>query len=174
MFINRIQTLIFLSAAIVSLGSSCDGNKEKRPSPLTTDSISIGETQIKIEYSSPAVKKRKIWGELVPYGEIWRTGANRASFIDTNKDIKLENHLLPAGKYSIFTIPTDSTWSIIFNEDWDQWGAFNYMENKDAFRIKVKPVKSSFDERMKFTLTENELKFDWEELEFSLKLQTNL
>lgn len=174
MFKFRLFELLLIFISIFLLNSSCTGDSEKRPSPLTQDSISIGETSLHIEYSSPSVRKRKIWGELVPYGEIWRTGANKASFLSTNHDIRLEDHLVPAGRYAIFTIPTDSVWTIIFNEDWDQWGAYNYDESKDLFRLKVYPQKSSFDERMKFTFESNAIRFDWEEITYELKIETTL
>ncbi|MEQ8552526.1 MAG: DUF2911 domain-containing protein [Cyclobacteriaceae bacterium] len=149
----------------------CTPSKEKRPSPLANDSTSIEGVQLTIEYSSPAVKKRKIWGELVPYGEVWRTGANKATFLTTSADVYIEDKLLLAGRYSIFTIPSDSTWTIIFNEDWDQWGSYNYDIDKDAFRISLIPTVSSFDERMKFYFEEDYIRFDWEELSYRLKIK---
>ncbi|MAE84625.1 MAG: hypothetical protein CMB80_17935 [Flammeovirgaceae bacterium] len=175
MFKNRILDTFIASTFVVAFCCiSCSGKKEKRPSPLVVDSIQVENTTIKIEYSSPAVRKRKIWGELVPYGEIWRTGANRASFIELDGDLVMEGKKIPAGKYSIFTIPTDSSWTIIFNEDWDQWGAFNYNQELDIIRWNIYPQKSSFDERMKFTLDNNALKFDWEELSWSLQFEPKL
>lgn len=174
MFKFRPHTTLLLIICIACCGASCSGKKEKRPSPLTADSVSIGDTKITIEYSSPSVRKRKIWGELVPYDEVWRTGANKATYLTTNKDIEIEGHYLPTGRYSIFTIPSDSSWTVIFNEDWDQWGAYNYSEQNDVFRIQVFPQKSSFDERMKFVFEDGSLRFDWEELSYSLAITTDL
>ncbi len=172
MFKFKLHFHFILAVLIGAMNSSCGGTNQNRPSPLTIDSIQISNTHLRIEYSSPAVKKRKIWGELVPYGEIWRTGANKATFIATDNDIKIEKHLLPAGKYSIFTIPTDSTWTIILNKDWDQWGAFNYNKKKDVLRLQIHPQKSDFHERMTFTWKENALHFAWEELSYRLKIDT--
>ena len=174
MFNFKLQATLIISLAILLTCLSCAGDKEKRPSPLTSDSISIGDTDLSIHYSSPSVKKRKIWGELVPYDEVWRTGANKATYINTNKDIKIEEKLLPAGRYALFTIPSESDWIIVFNEDWDQWGAYNYDSNKDIFRIKVFPQKSSFNERLKFVFEDSTLRFDWEELSYSLTINPEL
>ena len=174
MFNFKLLAAFIIGLTILLTNISCSGNKEKRPSPLTSDSTSIGDTDLSIHYSSPSVKKRKIWGELVPYNEVWRTGANKATYFTTNKDIKIEERLLPAGRYALFTIPSESDWIIAFNEDWDQWGAYNYNSDKDVFRIKVFPQKSSFDERMKFVFEDSALRFDWEELSYSLRISPEL
>lgn len=174
MFKYKLPALLISVFYILLSSTSCSDSSEKRPSPLSKDSIQIGQTNLSIEYSSPSVRKRKIWGELVPFGEVWRTGANKATFLTTDRDIKIDGHLLPMGRYAIFTIPTDSSWTIIFNEDWDQWGAYNYDESKDLFRLKLTPQKSSFNERMTFTFEQDNLQFDWEELSYKLHLETDL
>jgi hypothetical protein len=83
-----------------------------------------------------------VWGELVPYGKVWRTGANEATTVTIPSDMKVEGSLLPAGKYSLFTIPGEEEWEIIFNSVWDQWGAYNYDSSKDVLRFKVRAQKS--------------------------------
>jgi len=175
MKMSKIRSHIGLAVLAFSLGlltTSCNSKAEHRPSPPASDSVQVNGVSINVEYSSPGVKKRKIWGELVPYNEIWRTGANKATFLNTSGDIRINGETLPKGTYAIFTIPTDSTWTIIFNEEWDQWGSYNYNQNKDIFRLIVTPSKSDFDERMKFTLTKNALTFDWEELSYKLTIDT--
>lgn len=169
----RIKSVFFtvLSFIILSGEFSCSQKEEKRPSPQTSDSTVIAGTSVSIHYSSPGVKKRTIWGELVPYDEIWRTGANEATYLALEDSMRINGHLLDAGKYAIFTIPTDSTWIIIFNEEWDQWGAYNYDPSKDAFRINVKPRKSDYTERMTFSFIENKLQFEWENLYYQLTIE---
>jgi hypothetical protein len=127
------------------------------------------DAEVVIAYSSPAVKGRTVWGDLVPYGKVWRTGANEATTFTTNKDIEIQGHILPAGKYALFTIPEASEWTWIFNADWDQWGAFKYDESKDILRLKVEPQASSvFYERMTFHVEEESVLLNWENLQISL------
>ncbi|MFY0600834.1 MAG: DUF2911 domain-containing protein [Cyclobacteriaceae bacterium] len=166
---------IFLACSVLLfLVVSCDPNsKEKRPSPYANDSTLIGDAKIHIKYSSPGVKKRKIWGDLVPYGNMWRTGANEATLFQTSKDITLNGQVLPAGKYSVFAIPDAYKWILIFNKDWNQWGAYNYDESKDALRLEIKPQKTEvLQERMKFSFIEQKLVFQWEYLTFDLGIET--
>ena len=143
-------------------------DKTKRPSPLTADSISIEGKQISIEYSSPGVKGRKIWGELDPYDEVWRIGANEATIFQTELDIIFADSIsLPRGKYSLFAIPRDGDWTIIFNKEWDQWGSFNYDESLDQLRFDITPkFVPELKEKLTFDLTEGSLDFHWEYLQF--------
>lgn len=169
---NQYFQHVGIIALMVFLSASCNTSKGKRPSPLASDSVQVSGTAIKIVYSSPAVRDRQIWDELVEYNKVWRTGANEATYIKISADIRINGHLLPKGSYSIFTIPTDSTWTIIFNEDWEQWGAYDYDASKDVFRLNVIPEKSEFDERMMFSLDKDQFKFDWENLSYTLKIET--
>lgn len=144
------------------LGWACSNSPQQRPSPLYGDSTLIGTTKVVIWYSSPGVKKRKIWNELVPYGEIWRTGANRATWIELSGPLLLNGQMIAAGRYSLFTIPTDTTWTVIFNKEWDQWGAYSYNSSQDALRLQVRPAASDYTERLTFSFPENVLRFEWE------------
>lgn len=166
----RSYVTIVLATCTALLGMSCNRNPEHRPSPPASDTVVINGVTINIEYSSPGVKKRKIWGELVPYDEIWRTGANKATYLQTTGTIKINGQPLEEGSYAIFTIPTDSSWTIIFNKQWDQWGSYNYDEQQDVFRLEVEPTASPFDERMTFNLEKDKLIFNWEELSYSLSI----
>lgn len=124
--------------------------KDERPSPPMSASGTIGDLKVNVAYSAPGVKGRSIWGELVPYGKVWRTGANEATTVEVSRDCKVGGGMLRAGKYALFSIPGENEWTIIFNSAPDQWGAYKYDESKDALRFKVKPAKSpSFNERFK-------------------------
>lgn len=116
--------------------------------------LASGATII-INYSRPSVKGRTIGKDLEPMaGKVWRTGANQATTFETDKNITVEGKSLPAGKYGLFTIAGDKEWTIIFNKTWDQWGAFNYDQAKDALRVNVKTGKApSFTET--FTINAN-------------------
>jgi len=113
-----------------------------RPSPLAITSVRYQDNYVKITYSQPQKKNREIFGQLVPYGKVWRTGANEATEITTIKDIQINNVILPAGTYSLFTIPEKEKWTIIINSDVGLWGAYNYTAQKDILRFEV-PVQSA-------------------------------
>ena len=130
--------------------------KSQRPSPPATASGLIGELNITIQYSTPAVKDRVIWGALVPYNSVWRTGANEATVFEVDQDVLINGELLREGKYGLFTIPTEGDWTVIFNEVHDQWGAFNYDESQDILRIQVTPQKEeALQERLFFDIDDS-------------------
>lgn len=173
LFRIRPHYLLFSFILLAACTLSCTSEDEKsRPSPPASDSTVIDNAKISIEYSSPGVKKRKIWGELVPYNEVWRTGANKATVLTTTEDIYINGHELKAGKYGVFTITTDSTWTIILNEEWDQWGAYNYNAERDILQLTVTPKKSDYTERMTFSFTKEGLRFEWENIYYDLRITT--
>ncbi len=121
---------------------------------------------ITIAYGSPAVKGRTIWGELVPYDKVWRAGANDATTFETSKEIQVEGKTLPAGKYAFFTIPGKDKWTVIFNKEAKQWGAFKYDESKDALRVEVTPRKAaSFNEQLSYAVDNNGVVMRWADME---------
>lgn len=99
----------------------------------------IGDTRIAIVYHRPNVKGREIWGKLVPYGEVWRTGANENTTFETSENVKINGQDLPAGKYGLHTIPGKDEWTIIFSKKNDEWGSFTYKPENDQLRVKVRP-----------------------------------
>ena len=149
-----------------------------RPSPNATVSQTVGITHVTIDYSSPGVKGRKIWGELVPYNEIWRTGANEVTSITFDDPVKIEGNELPAGTYGIHTIPGEKEWEIIFSKDTEVDAGSQFDEKKDALRIKVTPADAPFTERMTFTFTNttdthSKVNLTWDKLRVSFDLETN-
>ncbi len=134
---SLIMTIAFLSAVGITLHAQVI--RTPRPSPTSTVTQSVGLTDITITYSRPGVKDRVIMGDLVPYGKIWRTGANMATKIDFSDSVSVEGHPLKAGTYALFTIPGKDEWTIIFNSNYNQDGAFNYKESEDVLRFNVKP-----------------------------------
>ena len=113
-----------------------DGTK-LRPSPAAITAIRYKEAYVKITYGQPSKRGREIFGNLVPFGKVWRTGANEATEITTTKDIRLNGTLLKAGTYSFFTIPDKGKWTIIVNSDLGLWGSYNYNEKMDVIRFQV-------------------------------------
>ncbi|NJM26412.1 MAG: DUF2911 domain-containing protein [Bacteroidia bacterium] len=116
-----------------------DTTAKKPLSPNTSAMAMIGDAHVHIDYSSPSVRGRVIWGGLVAYDKIWVSGAHNATSIETNKDLLINNSVLPAGRYAFFTIPGKESWTVIFNKNWDQHGTDEYNEKEDVFRVTVKP-----------------------------------
>ena len=161
-----------LMAAVVFSAHAQD-DKSKRPSPPRTASGEVGDLKIVIDYSSPSVKGRKIFGEKEPYGKVWRTGANEATTFSVNKDVTIDGKSLPAGKYALFTIPEQGDWTVIFNKKPDQWGAYDYKESDDALRIQVKAKKlDKVHEKLSFDIDDaGKVTFAWEHQSFAMNVK---
>ena len=121
-----------------------------RPSQKQVVTQTAGLTDVTITYSRPGVKGRQIWGGLVPYDKVWRTGANEATTIAFTDDVTINGQPLPKGTYSLHTIPGKDEWTIVFNNTANQWGSFNYDPAKDALRVKAKPEVAPFAEWLAF------------------------
>ena len=162
----------FVLTAIVACGQA---DKSKRPSPpaQAKETLKNGAT-VSIDYSQPSVKGRKIGADLEPMdGKVWRTGANEATVFEVDKDVKIEDQSLPAGKYGLFTIMDGKEWTIIFNKTWKQWGAYSYKETDDILRVKVKSEKASqFTEKMTFLITKDgKITLLWGDMEVDFKVK---
>lgn len=140
-----------------------------KKSPKASVSYTVGLTQVTVNYNSPAVRERTIWGDLVPYDQVWRAGANEATTVEFSTDVKFKKQILPKGKYSMFLIPkAEGKWTVIFNKVADQWGAYSYDEKQDALRaeVQVKDSKSS-DDRLTYGVVDlnkgkGYIRFSWE------------
>lgn len=121
-------------------------------SPQATVSLRLGVTDIKITYHRPFVKGREIWGKIVPYGEVWRAGANETTVVSFGTEVLVEGQKLPAGTYGLFMQPTQGEWEIIFNKIPVQWGAFTYKQTEDILRVKVKPQPAEHQEALEYSL----------------------
>ena len=173
----QIKASLILAGAFL-ISSVAFSQKSAKPIASPRDSVSgkVGNASIKIAWGSPGVKGRKIWGGLVPYNKIWRTGANPVTTFQTSKDIKIEGKTLHAGKYSIFTIPGEKEWKIIFNSQTGQWGikddgSANDNPVKDVLVVVVKPMKSKeFSERLTFKI-DNGFVLLWENLAVPVKIK---
>jgi hypothetical protein len=164
--VPRALALALAFAAASALAAAQTALRLPRPSPKASATQTIGVTDVTITYSRPGVKGRKIWGDppagaaagtatlddsrarpadavIVPYGRVWRTGANEATTFKVTDDVLVNGQPLPAGVYSLHTIPGRDEWTIIFNKDDGQWGSFQYDEKKDALRVKAKPQMMS-------------------------------
>jgi hypothetical protein len=147
---------------------------EQRPSPLEIENGEIAGKKISVYYGSPSVKGRTIWGDLVPYNVVWRTGANEATYVDISQDMLVQGKSLPAGKYSLFTIPKESgSWTVIFNSDWDlEHGHFQYDDKNDVLRVEATPTwESSSSEKLTIDIESPGLVIRWEKLKLPVTIQ---
>ena len=162
-----MRKLSLLLAAIFMVSTAAFA---QQASPRDSVSGTVAGSTIKINYGSPSVRGRKIWGELVPYNKVWRTGANQATIFETSKDIKIGGKTLKAGKYSLYTEPGEKEWKVIFNSQTGQWGIKNDGSTtddpaKDVLVTTVKPMKSkTMHERMKFEVNNHGFVLLWENL----------
>lgn len=135
---------IIIVAALVTLLTTAIlvAQEAKKPplSPPAKAEATIGGKKITIDYSSPRMRERKIMGGLVPFDEVWRTGANAATTLSTEADLMIGDLHVPAGKYTLFTIPSESQWTLIVNKQTGQWGT-NYDTSQDLGRVKMKVSK---------------------------------
>jgi hypothetical protein len=136
--LKKLTTLAFLAFMAHSLLAQI---QTPAPSPVATVSQKFGLAMVNIEYSRPAVKGRKIFGDLVPFGKVWRTGANKITTITFDKEVMINGKKLAAGSYGWYTIPNANEWTIALNSDDKQWGAYAYDEKKDVLRLNVKAEK---------------------------------
>ena len=163
---------IFFALSLFSFTISAQEDKSKRPSPPATASGEIKGKSVTVNYGQPSIKGREVWGKLVPYGQVWRAGANEATTIEFSKDVSIESKTLPAGKYGLFTIPNADEWTIIFNKVSNQWGAFKYDAVQDALRVNVKPKKSKvFNEKLIYAVNKNSVSLAWENAEVAFAVK---
>lgn len=154
-------------------------SKKKPLSPHTETMAMIGDAHIHIDYSSPGVRGRIIFGGLLAYDQVWQAGAHMATWIETNKDLRIKGKTLPAGKYGLFTIPSKDEWTIIFNSNWEQHGKDEYDEKDDVIRFKVKPTFSEeIKEHLEYKVdkvddAEGKINLSWEKvsIDFNFKVE---
>lgn len=157
--------MVFL---LIGFTACTQGNQA---SPAATATGKAGSADITINYNSPSVKGRTIWGELVPYGKVWRAGANQATTFQTSKDITVEGKKLPAGKYSLFAVPGQDEWQIIFNSQTGQWGT-QHDAAKDVVKVSVRPrASSSMSERLAYDVNNNGFLLKWGKLEVPVSIK---
>lgn len=121
-------------------------------SPAGSASGAAGATRITLEYHRPSVRGREIWGGLVPYGQVWRLGANEATTIAFSTPVKVGGTDVPAGTYALFAIPGKDKWTFIVNKNAKQWGAFKYQQTDDLLRFDVVPQPGNAVETMTFSI----------------------
>lgn len=151
-------------------------DKSKRPSPPATAEVTLKGKKVSIDYSRPSLKGRKVGKELAPYGEVWRTGANEATALNTEIDLTIGGVKVPAGKYTLYTLPSEGTWKLIINKETGQWGT-KYDQSQDLARVDMK--KSALPNSVEqFTISfdkkgegVSDLNLDWENTRVSVAVK---
>ena len=158
--------LIFIATTNFAVG------QKVKASPRESVTGKINTATISIDYGSPSVKGREIWGALVPFDKIWRAGANEATTFETDKDLIIEEKKLPAGKYSLFIIPNEKKCIVIFNKKANQWGAYNYDQDLDQVRVEVSSKKQpKSTEKLLFLVKNNIVALFWDNWEIALQIK---
>jgi Protein of unknown function (DUF2911) len=153
--------------------------KKKPLSPHTSTMAMVGDAHIHIDYSSPGVRDRVIFGGLVGYDTIWQAGAHKATWLETNKDLVINGETLPAGKYGFFTIPSKGDWTIMFNKNWEQHGKDEYDKNDDVLRFTVSPeLSEKVQEQLEYKVTkinetDGKISLSWEKVSLSIPFKVN-
>ncbi len=171
-------TLVFLLTLVLLIDSSSAQTRNVQVSPGATTVQTAGITDITVTYHRPGVKGRVIWGELVPYDQIWRTGANNATTIEFSTEVTIAETKIAAGKYALFTIPSREEWTVIINKNPNNWGTDKYNQEEDVLRFKIKPQAAEHQEWMIFTfenLSKNsvDLVLHWEKIKLSFTIAVN-
>lgn len=154
--------------------------KLPQPSPEAMVKQTIGLTEISVRYHAPGVKGRQIFGSLVPYGKLWRAGANEATLITFEDDLFLNHERVPAGTYSFFILPENGTdWNIVLNKDTTLWGLEGYSELNDVAYLRVSPKKIPFQETLQFNFSDigtnnGTLNLSWETSQVSIRIETEI
>lgn len=167
----KFTTKITMLLVTVFMTTVSVAQEKKQASPASTAKGTINGATITINYSSPFVKGRVIWGELVPYNKVWRAGANAPTTFETDKALKIEGKDLPAGKYAVYVIPEKDAATVIFGKD-PKMSSYDYDQAKDQLRVKVKTKKSAkMNESLVYTINKNNVTLSWENLDIPVSVK---
>lgn len=182
---RRVLQAVSLVMLVSGTAFAQQGLTVPEASPAAAVEQTVGVTQMRVTYHRPAVNKRKVWGELVPYGDTWRAGANENTVVSFSSPVKVNGKELAAGQYGLHMIPTapgpgpGKEWTVAFSKVTSAWGSFSYDPKEDALRVTVAPVPAeAFEERLSYRFddpTENSvvLALRWEKLKVPLKIEVD-
>lgn len=178
---KKILFLIVLAISTPSIAqheqhqAKLDSTKPKPKSPRLVVMNMVGTNHVHIDYGSPSVRGRKIWNGLVAFDQVWATGAHKATWIEFSEDVKINEQLVPKGKYGFFTIPNKKQWTVVLSKDWNMHLADDYKPENDQIRITIKPKKvKNIAESLQFEVREissqkGQIKLAWEYLSVSFE-----
>lgn len=174
-FVTTLVAALAISAAAIA--QQPPKVRFPQPSPGASFKQQVGIADIEVSYNRPSVKGRKVFGELAPYGEVWRTGANNATRFKVSMPFKFGGVEVPAGEYALFSIPDQNEWTVILNKNTKQWGSYTYDQANDVARVKVKPVTLA-EPVETFTIDLNDLRDEsatlnliWDKTKVPVKLE---
>jgi hypothetical protein len=167
---------LILSSLLLSSVAFAQMPELPRLSPNAKVSQTCGLTDISVDYSSPGVRGRKIWGNVVKWNEVWRAGANSATKVTFSKDVSIGGTAVPAGTYALFVQPTQKSWTIIINKEANQWGSFAYHKEFDLVKVEVKPETIANREHLTYSFPSFDnntatLALDWEKVRVALPIK---
>lgn len=177
---NKLLATSAACMVLLLLSVSLSWSQPQLPAPMPSQKASVSQTvgisEVQVTYHRPGVKGRPIWGALVPYGEVWRAGANENTTVNFSTPAIIGGKTLPAGTYGLHTIPAKGEWTVIFSNNSTSWGSFFYKESEDAMRIRVQPQPALFQEWLEYTfsdLTDSTatLALTWEKLRIPIPLK---
>jgi hypothetical protein len=175
----RKVTTVALSLCLIVAGSLAAQEAKKPLSPAAKATAEFGGKKVTVDYSAPSKRGRVVMGELVPYGKVWRTGANAATTLETSADLMIGSLHVPAGKYTLFTVPTANDWTLVVSKQKDLWGTRDYDEKQDLGRVKMNVKKldapvETFVIAVKSTDAHNGvLSLSWENVEASVPVMVH-
>ncbi len=154
-------------------------DKKKQLSPHTEAMAMVGDAHIHIDYSSPGVRNRIIFGGLLPYDAVWQAGAHMATWMETSKDLTIDGKMLQAGKYGFFVIPNKEEWTVIFNRNWNQHGKDDYNASDDVLRFKATPkISEEIREHLEYKVNKTtdasgKISMSWEKVTIEFPFEIN-
>lgn len=170
-------TLAFLLCSLISIAQQI---QMPQASPSAKIAQKVGLTDVTVDYSRPSTKDRKIFGELVPYGQVWRTGANGATVLSFSTDVLIDGKTIPAGQYALYAIPGKSEWTMILSKNIKLWGAIGYDPSEDILRFKAQPAKLSKKSETfeisfaNMTDTGSDISLKWEKTKVDFRIETEV
>jgi hypothetical protein len=167
--ITLALVLLFTVFGTVQLKAQEDISQRKSPPAVVEGEIN--GVNVTVDYSQPSLNDRTVWGDLVKYDKVWRTGANEATKITFDKDVLIEGKDLSAGTYGLFTIPTEDKWTVIFNTEVDQWGSYGYKAKFDALRVQVEPKANDKTEVLTFDISDSAVELMWDEIAVGFEVE---
>ena len=177
---NNPFKLLFLALFFIGFSGFAQQIQMPQASPSAKIFQRVGLTDVTVDFSRPSTKGRKIFGELVPYGEVWRTGANGATILTFSTEVNMGGQKVPAGSYALYSIPGKTSWTIILSKNTKLWGAIGYKQEEDQVRFTATPSKTSKNyetfELSFNNLTDNsaDLSIKWEQTRVDFKISTEV
>jgi len=173
---SKNRKLMVFAVGVVLLAAAAWAERGDDATRKSKNGLLRGEIdgiEIVMEYGRPNAQDRKIWGGLVPWDAVWRTGADEATTISFGSAVRVEGERLPAGRYGFFTVPGTESWTLIFNNIADQWGAFGYDEKEDALRVEVAPQSApDHVETLTFGIEGDAVVLSWEKMAVAFSVQS--